>query len=102
MARAKIYHFTELEQQSAVVAKAFAHPARVRIMAALKEQGLVPYSTLTRIVPLAGGTLNQHLEMLSRAGLIATVELADGRAGYGLQKEAQLAAYEMMVELLAA
>lgn len=102
MARAKVYRFSDHEQKGAIMARALGHPARIRILELIGKMGPVPYDVIVSNIPLSKGTLNQHLAIIKRADLLETVELLDGRSGYGLRERAREEAWAFMHDLLAA
>lgn len=68
--------------------KALAHPARLRILALLRE-GQLCVCQITAILGIPTSTASEHLTELRRAGLLA--ERKDGRwVYYALQPDAQL------------
>ena len=54
----------------ALLAKALAHPARVRILRLLAERESCVCGELVDELPLAQSTVSQHLKILKEAGLI--------------------------------
>ena len=70
MVRAKSEAFMEHEIEIADIAKALAHPVRVRILALLNEKNICQCGELVEILPLAQSTVSQHLKELKRVGLI--------------------------------
>ena len=54
----------------ALLAKAIAHPARVRILRLLAERDTCVCGELVEALPLAQSTVSQHLKILKDAGLI--------------------------------
>ena len=75
------------EAQLAAVAKALAHPARVRIVRLLSDRGGCVCGEIVDELPLAQATVSQHLKVLKDAGLLRAS--ADGvRVGYCLQSDA--------------
>ena len=66
--------------------KALGHPARLRILAMLREGGLC-VCQVTAVLELAASTVSAHLAELKRAGLV--LERKDGRwVVYSLSAEA--------------
>ena len=61
---------TTVEQEVAVLAKALAHPARVRIMRLLLAHDACYCGQLVDELALAQATVSQHLKVLKDAGLI--------------------------------
>jgi len=67
--------FTEEQNELALVAKAFAHPARVAIIEHLIKANQCINSDLVEELGLAQATISQHLKELKSVGLImGTVE----------------------------
>ncbi len=58
------------EQELADLAKALAHPARVRILKILVERNACICGDIVEEIPLAQSTVSQHLKQLQEAGLI--------------------------------
>lgn len=54
----------------AIICKALAHPARIQIVAHLKEIDQCVCGQLVEVLPLAQSTVSQHLKILKKAGLI--------------------------------
>ena len=67
--------FTEEQNQIALFAKAFGHPARVKILQYLFEIKSCVCGDIVDEVGLAQSTISQHLKELKKTGLIqGTVE----------------------------
>ena len=67
--------FTEEQNELAVLAKAFAHPARIAILEHLLKTDQCINSDLVQELGLAQATISQHLKELKSIGLIqGTVE----------------------------
>lgn len=62
--------FTKEQNELAVLAKAFAHPARVAILQYLLETNKCINGELVHELGLAQATISQHLRELKNAGLI--------------------------------
>ena len=58
------------EEGLADLAKALAHPARVRILRLLIERNACVCGDIVEALPLAQSTVSQHLKVLKDAGLI--------------------------------
>lgn len=71
----------------AALAKAIAHPARVRILRLLARQTSCVCGDLVDVLPLAQSTISQHLKVLKDAGLIRG-EVDGPRVGYCLEPRA--------------
>jgi DNA-binding transcriptional ArsR family regulator len=62
--------FTEEQNEIALFAKCFAHPARVAILEYLLQKNECVNSTLVTELGLAQATISQHLKELKQLGLI--------------------------------
>lgn len=62
--------FTKEQNELAILAKAFAHPARVAILQYLLETNKCINGELVHELGLAQATISQHLRELKNAGLI--------------------------------
>lgn len=58
------------DESLALMCKALAHPARVKLLNYLAEYGTCYFGKLTDILPLAPSTVSQHVSILKEAGLI--------------------------------
>jgi predicted transcriptional regulator len=75
MGLAKIEIFTAEQNEIAVLAKAFAHPARVAILQHLFRINACVCGDLVEEIGLAQATISQHLKELKKLGLIqGTIE----------------------------
>ena len=75
METAKKTNFTEEQNQIALFAKAFGHPARVKILDYLFEIESCICGDIVEEVGLAQSTISQHLKELKSIGLIkGTIE----------------------------
>ncbi len=54
----------------AELARALAHPARIKILRLLLERKECICGEICRILPLAQSTISQHLKVLKEAGII--------------------------------
>jgi len=54
----------------AAICKALGHPARVAIIARLKQINRCVCGQIVEVLPLAQSTVSQHLKILKTAGLI--------------------------------
>ncbi len=70
MAFSKKEEFTQEDIWLADIAKALAHPARIRILKILTELDSCMVGSLVDMLPLAQATVSQHLKELKRVGLI--------------------------------
>ncbi len=70
MGATKTEHFTDLQNEIAVLAKALGHPARVAIMEYLLQVNECICGDIVNELPLAQPTVSQHLKELKNAGLI--------------------------------
>jgi len=70
MAESKHELFSPEEQQLAKLAKALAHPARIKILHLLAEMDVCMVGDMVELMPLSQSTISQHLKELKNAGLI--------------------------------
>ncbi|SFW29137.1 ArsR/SmtB family transcription factor [Cellulophaga fucicola] len=70
MGLAKTEIFTEEQNQIAIYAKAFSHPARVAILQHLFKINMCICGDLVGVIGLAQPTISQHLKELKLLGLI--------------------------------
>jgi len=61
---------TEADAELALIAKALAHPMRVRILRILLERRACLCGEIVAELPLAQATVSQHLKILKEAGLV--------------------------------
>jgi len=70
MGATKTGHFSNKQNEIAIIAKALGHPARIAIMDyLLKVEGCI-CGDIVNELPLAQPTVSQHLKELKNAGLI--------------------------------
>jgi ArsR family transcriptional regulator len=67
--RAKRQH-AAIDVELARLARALAHPARVRIVRLLVERGECACGRIVLDLPLAQATVSQHLKVLKESGII--------------------------------
>ena len=70
MGLTKSFHFNEEQNQLAVFAKAFAHPARIAIIQQIIKNKSCIVGTLMDVLPLSQSTISQHLKELKNIGII--------------------------------
>lgn len=70
MGATKTEHFTEQQNQIAILAKALGHPARIAIIEHLMKVNACICGDIVNELPLAQPTVSQHLKELKNAGLI--------------------------------
>ena len=71
----KSQHFTDSQNELAVLAKAIGHPARIAIIQHLLKVDSCVCAAIVDELPLAQPTISQHLKELKNAGLIkGTIE----------------------------
>ncbi|MCS6970542.1 MAG: metalloregulator ArsR/SmtB family transcription factor [Planctomycetota bacterium] len=75
------------ERALAQLAKALAHPARVRIVRFLAERRECFCGDIVDALPLAQSTVSQHLKILKKAGLVQG-EIDGPRTCYCLNRSA--------------
>jgi len=71
MAISKSKLFDEHDIQLAELAKALAHPARIKILNILLEKNTCMCGDIVELLPLAQSTVSQHLKELKQAGFIS-------------------------------
>ncbi len=74
MAKSKVELFSSQEVALAAFAKSMAHPARVAIVAHLREHSEANCGQIVDALPLAQPTVSQHLKALSAAGMLRSRE----------------------------
>lgn len=75
MGTTKTEHFTEAQNEMAILAKALGHPARVAIIEYLIKVDSCICGDIVNELPLAQPTVSQHLKELKNAGIIkGTIE----------------------------
>src|SRR5688500_7716746 len=70
MGASKTEHFSERQNEIALLAKAIGHPARVAIIEYLLQVNSCISGDIVDILPLAQPTVSQHLKELKSIGLI--------------------------------
>ena len=70
MGATKTDHFTDKQNDMAILAKALGHPARVAIIEYLVKVDACICGDIVHELPLAQPTISQHLKELKNAGLI--------------------------------
>lgn len=70
MGATKTDHFTDKQNELAVLCKAMGHPARVAILEYLLKNQECICGDIVDFLPLAQPTVSQHLKELKQAGLI--------------------------------
>jgi len=86
------------DEELALLAKAVAHPARVRILRLLSRKDSRVCSQIVGELPLAQSTVSEHLRILKEAGLIRS--RGEGpRVGYCLNSPA-LRRFKALVAIL--
>src|ERR1700712_5726889 len=70
MGATKTEHFTDKQNQIAILARALGHPARVAIIEYLLSVDACICGDIVNELPLAQPTVSQHLKELKNAGLI--------------------------------
>lgn len=75
MGATKTVFFNKRQNETAVLLKAMAHPARIAIMEYLIKADSCVCGALVDVLPLAQPTISQHLKELKTAGLVqGTIE----------------------------
>lgn len=70
MGATKTEHFTDQQNQMAIIAKALGHPARIAIIEYLMKVNECICGDIVNELPLAQPTVSQHLKELKNAGII--------------------------------
>ena len=70
MGATKTDHFTDYQNELAVLAKALGHPARIAIIEYLLRVNTCICGDIVNELPLAQPTVSQHLKELKNAGII--------------------------------
>lgn len=70
MGTTKTDHFTDKQNEMAIIAKALGHPARIAILEYLIQVDACICGDIVNELPLAQATVSQHLKELKNAGLI--------------------------------
>jgi DNA-binding transcriptional ArsR family regulator len=70
MAQNKSNLFNDEEIKMAEIAKALAHPARIKILKILLDTNVCMCGQIVDLLPLAQATVSQHLRELKQVGLI--------------------------------
>ena len=70
MGATKTEHFTDRQNQIAIIAKALGHPARIAIIEYLLKVNECICGDIVNELPLAQPTVSQHLKELKNAGII--------------------------------
>ena len=83
----------------AMLCKALAHPARVMIVAHLKQINQCICGQLVEVLPLAQSTVSQHLKILKQAGLVKG-EVEGPRTCYCINPDA-LQELQLLIEGIA-
>ncbi len=89
-----------VEQEVALLAKAFGHPARVRIVRLLLAHDVCYCGQLVDELSLGQATVSQHLKVLKKAGLIVG-EIEGLRVCYCASRERLSELHELLEGLLA-
>jgi DNA-binding transcriptional ArsR family regulator len=66
----KIEHYTDTQNELAILLKALAHPARIAIVDFLLKNKSCICNDIVSELPLAQATISQHLKELKNAGII--------------------------------
>lgn len=91
---------TRRDEQLALLAKAVAHPARVRILRLLLAREACYCGQLVDELPLAQATVSQHLKVLKDAGVIVG-EIEGLRTCYWASRERLAELHALVGDLLA-
>ena len=70
MGASKFNIYSDYTNDIAAIAKVFAHPARVAIIAYISKQNACICNDLVSEIGLSQATISQHLEVINKAGLL--------------------------------
>ena len=70
MGASKTDHFSDLQNELAIISKALGHPARIAIIEYLLKVDTCICGDIVNELPLAQPTVSQHLKELKNAGII--------------------------------
>lgn len=70
MGATKTHQYTTAEINSAAIAKALAHPARIRIINLLKESSFIRNTDLIPILNLSKTSVQSHLTCMIKANIV--------------------------------
>jgi len=98
MAKSKLTEYNKNEILLADIAKAIAHPARIKILEILTGCDQCITGSIVEKLPLAQSTVSQHLKELKRANLIAG-EVEGPKTCYCINKEGMTKAKNAFGEL---
>lgn len=98
MAKSKLTEFNSNEILLADIAKAIAHPARIKILEILNECDQCITGSIVEKLPLAQSTVSQHLKELKRVNLI-TGEVEGPKTCYCINKEEMTKAKKAFTQL---
>ena len=70
MGATKTDHFTDKQNEIAILTKALGHPARIAIIEYLLKVNACICGEIVNVLPLAQPTVSQHLKELKNAGII--------------------------------
>jgi ArsR family transcriptional regulator, arsenate/arsenite/antimonite-responsive transcriptional repressor len=85
-------------EELAVLLKALAHPARIRLLQHLARHGSCYFGNLSDVVELAPSTTSQHVKVLKDAGLVLG-SAEEQRTCYCVNRD-RLAVLKRLVEAL--
>jgi ArsR family transcriptional regulator, arsenate/arsenite/antimonite-responsive transcriptional repressor len=86
--------YSEAEESLAMIAKALAHPVRIKILKLLAREACCFTGELTELIPMAQSTISQHLKALLEAGLIQG-EINPPKVRYCINREQWIKAQEL-------
>lgn len=92
--------YTPDEETIASIAKALAHPVRLRILKLLAGETCCFTGELTEIIPMAQSTISQHLKSLLETGLIQG-EINPPKVKYCINRQRWEMARELFSEFFA-
>ena len=70
MGATKTHQYTPAEMNSAAIAKALGHPARIRIISLLKDNSFIRNTDLIPILNLSKTSVQSHLSCMIKANIV--------------------------------
>src|SRR6188768_4155939 len=86
MGATKSHEFSVKENETAKIARALAHPARIAILNLLVKRAACVCGDIVDEIPLSQSTVSQHLKELKEAGLI-TGEIEGAKVCYCIDEK---------------
>ncbi len=86
----KLEKYTSYQIENSKIGRAFAHPARIRIIEILRANTFIRNTDLTKYLDLTQPSISNHINKLSEAGLITTRFLSNSSTLIFLKEDAEL------------